>query len=76
LAPGSAAAGGVGTAGSAAVSAGKYVASGVYVGVSQGADTNSSTVNVEIDVSRHITIDTQAGQESGSGVGVTWKLDY
>ena len=64
------------TASAAAVSAGKYVATGVYVGVTQGITTGSSGVEVQIDVSRHISIDTTAGQISGAGVGVDWKLDY
>jgi translocation and assembly module TamB len=76
LAPGSTTAGSVGSSGGAAVSAGKYVTKGVYVGVTQGMGTNSSTVNVEVDVSRHITVETQAGQEAGTGIGVNWKLDY
>jgi translocation and assembly module TamB len=87
--PGSASGAGVGTSplpvgalsgsstvGATTVSAGKYVTSGVYVGVSQGITAGSSTVNVQIDVTRHITIDTTAGEDSGAGVGVTWKLDY
>jgi translocation and assembly module TamB len=64
-------------AGSAAVSAGKYVANGVYVGVTQGIDAGSSAVNVQIDVTPHISLDTTAGgQTAGTGVGVNWKLDY
>jgi translocation and assembly module TamB len=60
----------------AAVSAGKYVANGVYVGVTQGITAQSSSIDVQIDVTRHITIDTTAGQATGAGVGVQWKLDY
>jgi translocation and assembly module TamB len=74
LAAGSGAAAG-GVAGTT-VSAGKYVANGVYVGVNQGLQAGSSTVTVDIDVSRHISIETQAGQQSGTGLGVNWKLDY
>ena len=71
------AAGAAGTdAAGTALNAGKYVANGVYVGVSQGFGAGSSTVTVTVDVSRHITIDTEAGQASGSGVGINWKLDY
>jgi hypothetical protein len=58
------------------VTAGKYVANGVYVGVSQGFTSGSSTVNAQIDVTRHISINTQASQAGGSGVGVDWRLDY
>ncbi len=68
-----ASAGGVG---GTTLSAGKYVANGVYVGVNQGLEASSSSVDVSIDVSRHISIDTQAGQASGTGVGINWKLDY
>ena len=62
--------------GAATVSAGKYVASGVYVGVTQGITSGSSSVDVQIDVSKHITVDTTAGQVSGAGIGIDWKLDY
>ena len=64
------------TATAGTVTAGKYVANGVYVGVSQGLSASSSSVNVQIDVTRHISIDTTAGQTTGSGVGVNWRLDY
>ena len=76
---------GIGGAGSAAtaaaVSAGKYVAPGVYVGVTQGLTQSTSSVNVQIDVTKHITIDTTAGGTGegsgiGTGIGVMWKLDY
>ncbi|HEX6841484.1 MAG TPA: translocation/assembly module TamB domain-containing protein, partial [Stellaceae bacterium] len=70
-------AGGASPSGSAAaVSAGKYVASGVYVGVTQGITSGSSSVDVQFDVTRHITVGTTAGQLSGAGIGVDWKLDY
>ena len=59
-----------------AVSAGKYVANGVYVGVTQGLGAGSSAVNVQVDVTRHISVDTTAGQETGTGIGLNWKLDY
>jgi len=72
-----AATGGGGGVGATTVSAGKYVANGVYVGVVQGLGTSSSAVNVQIDVTRHISIETTAGgQDVGTGVGVNWKLDY
>ncbi len=58
------------------MSAGKYVANGVYVGVTQGLTAGSSSVDVQLDVTRHISIDTTAGQTNGAGVGVNWKLDY
>jgi translocation and assembly module TamB len=70
------ASGGVGAAGTT-VNAGKYVANGVYVGVTQGVSAGSSAVDVQISVTPHISIDTTAGGETaGSGIGVSWKLDY
>jgi translocation and assembly module TamB len=79
LAPGQT--GGSGASGSGlggtGVSAGKYVANGVYVGVTQGLGSGGSSVNVQVDVTRHISVDTQAGtQAAGTGVGIDWKLDY
>lgn len=71
-----AATGATSSAGAGSVSAGKYVANGVYVGVSQGLTAGSSAVDVQIDVTRHISIDTTAGQTAGTGIGVNWKLDY
>lgn len=70
------AAAGTGALSTGAVSAGKYVGNGIYVGVTQGIDASSSSVDVQIDVTRHISIDTTAGQNTGTGVGVNWKLDY
>jgi translocation and assembly module TamB len=60
----------------AAVSAGKYVATGVYVGVSQGITAQSSSVNVQVDVTRHISVNTTASQATGAGIGLNWRLDY
>ncbi len=65
-----------GAAAAGAVSAGKYVANGVYVGVTQGLDASSSSVDVQIDVTKHISVDTTASQSAGTGLGVNWKLDY
>jgi translocation and assembly module TamB len=63
--------------GDTTVSAGKYVANGVYVGVTQGVGTASSAVNVQVDVTPHISIDTTAGGALiGTGIGLNWKLDY
>ena len=59
-----------------AVSAGKYVANGVYVGVTQGLGAGSSSVDVQIDVTRHISVATTTGQDTGTGIGLNWKLDY
>ena len=69
------AAGGSAT-GSTAVSGGKYVAEGVYVGATQGLTPQSSKVTVEIDVRPHLTVQTDLSQTGGSGIGLNYKFDY
>jgi hypothetical protein len=49
----------------AAVSAGKYIAPGVSVGVTQGVSPPTSRVTVEVDLGHHITVSTEAGQNGG-----------
>jgi translocation and assembly module TamB len=71
-APSSSATGGIGNT---AVSAGKYVAPGVYVGVNQSA-SGESQAQVEVEVTRHVDVDTTASAERGNSLGVEWKLDY
>ncbi len=58
------------------LSAGKYVAPGVSVGVTQGVSPPTSKVTVEIDVGHHVTVDTEAGQNGGTGIGLNYKYDY
>lgn len=73
-----AAGGGSATSGTTttAVSGGKYVAEGVYVGATQGATPQSSAVTVEIEVHRHVTVETDLSQTNGNGIGLNYKLDY
>lgn len=64
------------TSNATAVSAGKYVAPGVSIGVTQGVSPPTSKVTVEIDVGHHVTVDTEAGQNGGTGIGLNYKYDY
>ncbi len=57
-------------------SAGKYIAQGVSVGVTQGISPPTSKVTVEIQLGRHLTVDTEAGQNSGTGIGLNYHYDY
>jgi len=61
---------------SSSVSGGRYVAEGVYVGVQQGLTSQSSKVVVEVEVRRHVTVETDLGQTGGSGLGLNYKFDY
>ena len=60
----------------ATVSAGKYVAEGVYVGVDQGASTGTSRGKVEIEIAPHVSVETDVGATGGNGLGLNWKMDY
>jgi translocation and assembly module TamB len=62
-------------AGNTAVSAGKYVAPGTYVGVKQSA-SGESQAQVEVEITRHVEVGATAGASRGNSVGVQWKLDY
>jgi translocation and assembly module TamB len=62
--------------GGTALSAGKYIAPGVSVGVSQGISPPTSKVTVEIQVLPHVTVGGEAGQSGGTGIGLNWNYDY
>ena len=49
---------------------------GVSVGVTQGVSPPTSKVTVEVDVGHHVTVDTEAGQNGGTGIGLNYKYDY
>jgi translocation and assembly module TamB len=58
------------------LSAGRYVAEGVYVGVTQGARTGSSAATVEIEVTPNIKLESEVGADAGSKAGVNLEWDY
>jgi translocation and assembly module TamB len=62
--------------GGAKVSAGKYVAEGVYVGVDQGASAGTSRGKVEIEIAPNVSVETDVGVSGGNGLGLNWKRDY
>lgn len=65
-----------GATGGTALSAGKYLAPGVSVGVSQGLSPPTSKVTVEIEVRPHLTIQGEAGQSGSTGIGLNYNYDY
>jgi translocation and assembly module TamB len=60
----------------AAITAGKYVADGVYVGASQGLTAGSSKAVVEIEVLPRVTVQGDVSQSGGTGIGLNYKYDY
>jgi translocation and assembly module TamB len=63
-------------AGGSALTAGKYIAEGVSVGVTQGISPPTSKVTVEIQLTPRLTLGTEAGQNSGTGVSLNYNYDY
>ena len=59
-----------------ALSAGKYIAPGVSVGVSQGISPPTSKITVEIELRPHLTVGGEAGQSGSTGVGINYNYDY
>ena len=49
---------------------------GVSVGVTQGVSPPTSKVTVEIELGHHVTVDTEAGQNGGTGIGLNYNYDY
>jgi translocation and assembly module TamB len=77
-----------GTGGGAAISAGKYVASRVYLGVKQGT-SGGTQAQVQIDLTKHLklqsTLGTRAGtpatgitpqNDPGSSIGLSYQFEY
>lgn len=67
---------GEGASAGPAVSAGQYVADGVYVGVKQGAQPGSSSVGVEVELTPNISVKSDVGQSGESDIGVRFRWDY
>ena len=79
---------GTGSDGNTLVEAGKYVATGVYVGTRQGLN-GGTQARVQIDLTRHLKLDTLIGtgggtpatgatidNDPGSSIGLTYQFDY
>ena len=62
--------------GEGGVEVGSYVRDGVYVGVSQGLDAGSGEVNVEVELTDEISLESDVGTTGDTRVGVTWGRDY
>ena len=69
---------GEGTPGSAIpqVSAGRYLTDKVFVGVEPPTGKGSGAVNVQVDVTPNITLETEVGAGAQGSVGLNWKHNY
>ena len=59
-----------------ALSIGKYVSDGVYLGVKQGAAQDSSSVTVDVDLTDNIAIESDVTETGDSNIGVRFQWDY
>ncbi|MEQ8666658.1 MAG: translocation/assembly module TamB domain-containing protein [Rhodospirillales bacterium] len=62
--------------GGPSVTAGKYLADGVFVGVNQGVGPGETSATVEVELTDTIAVQTETGADADSSVGVTWRYDY
>ncbi len=70
--------GGNSTGSGASVEAGRYVASGVYVGAKQGTSSDSGTgATLQIDITKGLKVETDVGSgKGGNSVGLTYQYEY
>jgi autotransporter translocation and assembly factor TamB len=62
--------------GKAAVEAGKYLSDDVYLGVKQGADSQSTSAGVEVELTPNITVESEVTGSGAAKSGVRFKWDY
>ncbi len=62
--------------GSTALSVGKHVSDEAYVAVEKGLGKDGGKISVEYEITPRITVQTEAGTDSGGGVELKWKWDY
>ena len=56
--------------------AGRYVADNVFIAIDQGLSTGATRGRVEIEVLPNITVRGEVDNQSRSGVGIEWSMDY
>ncbi len=57
-------------------SAGKYVAENVFVAVDQGLSSGTTRARVEVELTPRITLRSEVDNQSRTGVGLEWSMDY
>lgn len=62
--------------GNASIGAGKHLSDKVYVEVEAGSETGSGQANIQIEITPHITLESEIGQNAQGGAGIFWKWDY
>lgn len=55
---------------------GKYLTEGVRLDIEKGIGESANKAAVEVEVTPNITVESEVGSDSTSGIGVNWKYDY
>jgi len=58
------------------ISAGKYLSDKVYLEVEKGIGAESGKASVTWEITPHITVETEVGENTETGAGINWKWDY
>lgn len=67
---------GTGEDGSPSVGVGRYVGDRTFIGVKQGADLQSGSAAVEVEVTPNISVESEVGQDASGSLGLQWKWNY
>ncbi|MFH1148393.1 MAG: translocation/assembly module TamB domain-containing protein [Pseudomonadota bacterium] len=59
-----------------AVAVGKYLGEGIRVGVEQGLGSATGKVAIEVEATPDISLETETGLNTRSGLGINWKREY
>jgi translocation and assembly module TamB len=62
--------------GQTSVAAGRYVTENVYLGVQQGAGSQSSRVTIDLDVTKDVKARAGMGTDGGSSLGIFFEHEY
>jgi len=55
---------------------GKYLTEGVRLDIEKGIGEGANKAAVEVEVTPNITVESEVGSDSTSGIGINWKYDY
>ncbi len=61
---------------STSVSVGKYIGNRVYVSYDQSVHGESSKARVEVEMTKHLSAETEVGQNETASVGLRWRWKY
>lgn len=62
--------------GESTISAGKYINENIYLEVEKGIGNEGGEASVTWELTPHITVETEIGEDSETGAGLNWKFDY